>query len=334
MLATCLAFPDTRRWFHARLAVRALAAAGLIGELGTAANLRAATLPATAIVNSASVAASIGGSSVTATSNSATITTDEVLDVGLARIGSEPIILRPGIVTAIPFVLTNAGNGSEVFTLTGVPSGIAATLMSFAIDRDGNGKFDAADDTVIAPGNPTPALGPGSSLPLFALVEADAPNGDGSVQIASHAITGSGRRGTVFTGRGDGSVDAIVGPTTAAAEIRIPLVSGADNTTVMLDKSQVVLAADGSSNPTQGATITYSIVARFDGQGDARGSVLSDPIPIGTAYVPGSMLLDGVALTDAADGDRGTASDTGISVALGDVAAPARRTISFQVKIK
>ena len=95
-----------------------------------------------------------------------------------------------------------------------------------------------------------------------------------------------------------------------------------------------MLAADGSANPTHGATVTYTIAARFAGDGQARGATVSDPIPDGTAYVPGSLRLDGTALSDAADADAGTADAAGITVALGTVAAPALRTISFQVTIK
>ncbi|MEI9849934.1 MAG: hypothetical protein WDN24_02545 [Sphingomonas sp.] len=58
------------------------------------------------------------------------------------------------------------------------------------------------------------------------------------------------------------------------------------------------------------------------------------PSPPGTDYVPGSIRLDGTALTDAADADAGSFDGAGVRVALGDVAAPATRRIEFQVKIQ
>ena len=287
-------------------------------------------------MNSAAVDFGIDGTAHSAKSNNATLVTDEVLDIGLSRTGSGAIVVRPAIVAAVPFVLTNAGNGSEAFTLAGAINGLSASVTGFAVDRNGDGTYDPAVDSAITPGTATPALDPGASLQLFALVEADAPAGDGILEIRSHAVTGSSVPGTVFVGRGDGGADAIVGATTAAAAISVPLAAGTDSTSVVLDKSQIILASDGSSNAVHGATVTYTIAAHFAGQGHVRGSVLSDPIPDGTDYVPGSLRLDGLALSDAVDGDAGSAdaAGTGVSVMLGDVAAPALRTVRFQVTIK
>jgi len=312
------------------IAASAIAVALLLSASGAAARTR----PDVAIVNSAQAAFSLGGAASSAASNAATLVTLETLDIALARTGSDPIVLRPSVVTPIPFTLTNAGNGSEAFTLAGTIAGIGATITGYAIDRNGDGKYDPAVDTAIAIGANTPPLDSGASLALLVLVESDAPANGGTLTLSSHAVTGSGAPGTIFAGKGDGGVDAIVGTTTAAATLSIPLTAGTDATAVVLDKSQAILAFDGSASAVSGAIVTYTIAAHFSGSGLAKGGVLSDPIPDGTAYVPGSLRLDGAVLTDASDADAGSADAAGISVALGDVAAPALRTISFQVTIK
>jgi uncharacterized repeat protein (TIGR01451 family) len=83
-----------------------------------------------------------------------------------------------------------------------------------------------------------------------------------------------------------------------------------------------------------GATATFTIEARVSGTGSVANLVVTDAIPAGTTYVPGTLALDAGALTDAADTDAGTASDaSGISVALGSTAAGTNRSVTFDVTI-
>ena len=87
------------------------------------------------------------------------------------------------------------------------------------------------------------------------------------------------------------------------------------------------------------SVITYTLEARFT---DAvSGARIADPIPAGTAFVPGSLTLDGAPLSDAADDDAGrfdaaggTAQGPGIAVALGQVAAASVHVVQFKAKIQ
>jgi len=65
----------------------------------------------------------------------------------------------------------------------------------------------------------------------------------------------------------------------------------------------------------------------------ATDAVIADAIPAGTIYVPGSLKLDGAAVSDTGDGDAGVFDGQRVSVRLGNVASPAVRTVSFQVRI-
>jgi len=64
---------------------------------------------------------------------------------------------------------------------------------------------------------------------------------------------------------------------------------------------------------------------------------ITDAIPTGTTYVPNSLKLDGVSLTDASDSDSGKFTGSGIEVSLGTaVQSPGSsysKNISFEVKI-
>jgi hypothetical protein len=73
------------------------------------------------------------------------------------------------------------------------------------------------------------------------------------------------------------------------------------------------------------------------GSGTASNAVFNDAIPANTTYKPGSLKLNGAALSDGVDADAGQfiASPTAqISVALGTLTAVgSAQTISFVVTI-
>jgi uncharacterized repeat protein (TIGR01451 family) len=85
-----------------------------------------------------------------------------------------------------------------------------------------------------------------------------------------------------------------------------------------------------------GSILTYQIVATLAGTGTATGLVITDPLPVNTTYVPGSMAVNGLAQTDAADADlaQWVGSTQTVSLALGNVAAPATFVIVFRATIQ
>jgi uncharacterized repeat protein (TIGR01451 family) len=92
----------------------------------------------------------------------------------------------------------------------------------------------------------------------------------------------------------------------------------------------------GGNRPLPRATITYSIVVSAAGTGAATGAVFIDDIPASTTYVPNSLTLNSVALTDGADADAGffeTVPNNRVRVVLGNVTSAATQTIQFAVTI-
>jgi uncharacterized repeat protein (TIGR01451 family) len=62
----------------------------------------------------------------------------------------------------------------------------------------------------------------------------------------------------------------------------------------------------GSGGLTRpGDTLQYTVTATNVGGDDANNSVLTDAIPANTTYVPGSLVVSGVPVTDATDSDTG-----------------------------
>lgn len=264
-------------------------------------------------------------------SNTVSDRMDELLDVSIAAASSTPLGLEAGAdAQPVPFMVRNEGNGSEAFLISAGLSGAGATLRAVAMDVDDNGRFDPSIDTVIGPNDPALAFQPGMALRFFALVDTAGP---GEARLIGHArsATGTGPPGTIFPGQGDSGGDALTGRTHAEASVTLDLaVAGA---AVSLFKSQQVLDAAGNPMPVRGATVRYVIEARLTPGATVAGARIVDPVPAGTHYVPGSLKLDGTALTEAADGDPGVFQANSIEVALGDLAATPVRTIAFDVRI-
>lgn len=278
---------------------------------GAHAQVVAGTPAGTLIVNTAQAGGQVGAGTVSATSNTATLTVAERLDVTLAA--------GPAGDATPSAVVTNAGNGSEPMVVSAQDGDGADAAL--AADLDGDGRYDPATDLPLA-GGTTPALAPGASIRLFILSRAQ------KLTLSVRAATGSGAPGTTFAGRGDDGSDAVVGPTGAAAALSLTPAS-ADRAPT-LTKSQAVAAGDGVART--GGVVTYTLVAAFpSARADAR---VEDAIPSGAAYVPGSLRLDGAALSDAADADAGAVTDGVAAVSLGDVPAGAAHTIAFKVTLK
>lgn len=273
----------------------------------------------------------------TVTSNTVTLRVNELIDVAVTSTLPGPQTVAATTAT-FPFEISNTGNGPEAFLLavnTAVAGNdFALTVNSIAIDRNGNGLFDAGiDDVLTSPA--TTALLPADGL-VTVLVNVTLPAGaaDGNrsrIELTATSATGSGAPGTVFAGQGEGGVDAVVGASTAIASATGEL--QVSSTAVQLTKSAAVTNPFGGTTAVPRSVITYTIVAQVSGSGTARGLVVNDPFPAGTTYRPGTLRLDSTLLTDGADSDAGTASTTGIRVNLGDVAGGTSHSISFDVAV-
>lgn len=292
---------------------------GLATALGWTCCAQGETPAGTTIRNVAQLAYTAAGQDGTVASNESTIVTAERLDVALAA--------RPLDGTTVSATLTNQGNGQEAFTLAAAASAGTDHVVRLAIDGDGDGRYDPAHDAEIVAGR-TPVLAPGQSVVVFVVLTTGT---TGTVTLSTAAATGSGTPGTVFANAGDGGGDAVTGPTGAAAQVVVALapVAGAAPT---LTKTAAVVAPDGSALAVRGAAITYTLVARFPAATAA--ARVTDAIPAGTTYAPASLSLDDVGVSDAADTDAGTATSTGIAVALGDQPAGAVRTVRFKVIVQ
>lgn len=280
-----------------------------------------------------------GGTPTTVTSNKVSLRVDELLDVTVASADPGDVAATPGSAgRVLSFTLTNSGNGSEAFTL-GTRSAVGGddfdpAVTSVVLDSDGNGAYDPGSDTVYVAGSNDPVLAPDASLRVFVISSVPggvADGGRGQVDLTAAAKTGTGAPGTSFTGQGQGGGDAIVGTTGADGEDKgFFAVSAA---ALSFTKSASVADPFGGTSPVPGGTITYTLTATVNGSGTLTNVRIADPIPTGSTYAPGSLTLNGAALTDAADSDAGEVASGGVAVRLGTVAAGAAQIVTFKVRI-
>lgn len=287
------------------------------------------------------------GSAISVTSPPATVTVQELIEVDVTLQNAGPVPAAPGDSgRVLVFVVTNAGNGSETFGLSG-DSALAGDDFDPAgpeifLDGDGDGVYDPATDPAYVPGANDPTLdanAPGAgAVTVFVLNDiplgpADGDRGDSS--LTATAATGSGPPGTEFPGLGDGGTDALAGASGATdGAVGSYLVT---DVAVSIVKSATIADPAGGAQPVPGATVTYTLRVTVTGAGTAESIVITDPVPANTTYAAGSLTLNAAALTDAAGDDAGDFDATRpgeVTVSLGDLDPTSPpQTITFQVTI-
>jgi len=319
-----------------------LAAASAVAIVALPAPALAAGTPAGTDIKNVATATyepTPGAPEVTVDSNTVTLKVDELLDVSVSWGDPSDVVAAPGATgQVLRFTVSNGGNGSEAFGLSTVANGggddFDPSVTAIVLDTNGNNAYDAGIDTVYVPGSNDPVLAADEAITVFVLSNIPAGASDtqrGKVDLLAVAKTGSGTPGTSFAGLGQGGGNAIVGATGADAEddgwYKIAKAA------IAFSKSATVADPWGGITQAPGSVITYTLTATVSGTGSLGNVRVSDPIPAGTTYTPGSLTLDGSALSDAADADAGAFTGSAIGVGLGTLASGASRTVTFKVKI-
>lgn len=327
----------------------------LVPQLGWALGTPAGTV----ISSSATLSYELGGlAQPPITIVPATVKVDELIQPTLTWQDGTPVSVNsPGTNDALTFMLTNSGNGHEAFRLArtnGPPPILPGNYMplngsigSIYLENGLLAGFQAAGpnaDTVYIPGVNDPNLAPDAGQFIYVISDtpSDVPgNTLGEVLLTAASLT-TGASGALpgasFAGLGDGGVFAVVGSTRALANAtgRYITTDSVDSLNLALNKTvAAVLDPDGTAVLMHNSVMTYQIAATLSGTGTATNLVITDPLPDNLSYVPGSLVVDGIAQTDAADADQGQfiAATRTVSVSLGNVAAPANIVISFRATI-
>jgi uncharacterized repeat protein (TIGR01451 family) len=321
-----------------------LQSALLLLSVAHASPLLAAGTPAgTVIDNIAEVSFDLGGVQATETSNIASITVVERIDVVIALQSSQVLVAASDLDRSLLFTVTNTGNGTETFALS-IDSVLAGddfdpipAVPPIYFDTDGSGDFSAGD-IAYAAGTNDPLLNADQSVDILLVndIPAAALNGQlGRSELSASSTTGTGNPGDSFPGQGDGGIDAVLGGSGGTSALFGEyLVSDAQ---LDILKSVVISNQFGNPDPIPGATLTYTVTVEVVTSGTATAAVFSDAIPAGTTYTANTILLNTLSLTDATDADAGeldTSVTPTVIIRLGDLTqADGIQTVEFQVTI-
>jgi uncharacterized repeat protein (TIGR01451 family) len=305
----------------------------------------------TIITNVATVNYSLGGATHAPISATASIKVDELIQPVLTWQDAAAVAaISPGTNDALQFLLTNAGNGQEAFSLTRtngplpLPAGnytpLNGTIGSMYLENGLQAGFQATGpnaDTLYVSGSNDPNLAAGAGKIIYVISDTPVvPNGaKGDVLLAAASLTpgaAGAAPGTSLAGLGQGGGYAVVGATRGQASATGSYT--AISLTMTVNKTLVsAVDPNGTAVLMPGTVLTYQIAVSLSGAGTATNLVIADPLPADTAYVPGSIIVDGTAKTDAADADNAQFTANTVSVSLGNVAAPANIVITFRATI-
>ncbi|HVQ40126.1 MAG TPA: isopeptide-forming domain-containing fimbrial protein, partial [Pyrinomonadaceae bacterium] len=208
------------------------------------------------------------------------------------------------------FRICNTGNVPSSYTITDASVSSPAKLIILSFDNDASGTV-SFDDLLITIGETSSiSVAPGSCLGVLAVVDTLDIPADSLLQINLRAGTNAagaanGRaedNGTIINSVGRGP--QFSNPTSAA----LPPLKQVNDT------NQTVV--------TRGTPFTYSLAFRNSGDVTARNVMISDEIPTGIDYVPGSLRLEsngGKQLTDAQDADEGFVRGQHLELRLAEV---------------
>ncbi len=264
--------------------------------------------------------------------------------------GSSVSVKTPDLERALTFSLTNTGNGDETFSLSWVSQ--AAGIDDFdpldlvmwledngiaGLQMDGIGP-----DIMYVSGINDPLLGADKSLVYY--VVADIPDklgyGDeGIAGVEAASLTSGaagGNLGSVLTGMGHDGVDAIVAMKGGARAEANGVYETADSRVDVAKEIITTVDKFGSSIFMPETEVGYRITIKVMGA-IAKDLVITDPVPNGTSFVRGSVMVDGVAQTDVDDADSADFDSTtskAVVVKLGDVAGGTVRVVELKVAIK
>lgn len=190
------------------------------------------------------------------------------------------------------------------------------------------------------PGVNDPVLAPDATRVIHVVSDIPAGialGGLGNVGITASSLTpgASGAApGTGLPGAGAGGVIAVVGGSQATATVVGSYIVAGFSVAVA---KTVLLVQDpkGGDLIMPGSVLTYRVVLSVTGAGTANNLAMSDPLPLETTFVAGSIKVNGLARTDAVDADNAdyTPATRTVSARFGNTLSPATQTIDFQVTV-
>ncbi|MEQ1813846.1 MAG: DUF11 domain-containing protein [Candidatus Nitrotoga sp.] len=316
--------------------------------------VQAAGTPAgTDISNQVTLGYTDEGVATTTSSNIATFTVAEIIDVSLIAQDAAPVIVNsPDTNRPLTVLLTNIGNGSENFSLVRnnlLPGDqfdpVTAASGGIFLESGAQPGFQASGpnaDALYIEGINNPVLAADASLVVYLV--SDIPNslglgstGQSSLSVESRTAGAAGAApGTILNGLGAGGVDALVGATGATASTTGSYQIGGLAVSVSKSVTFIQDPQGRTGNAAiimPGTVLTYSVIVNVIGNGTANNLAFNDPLPAETSFVPNSITVNGAPRTDAIDADGADFTANTINVIFGNTISPATHAIEFRVTV-
>lgn len=241
--------------------------------------------------------------SIHAFADSTVVVVGQVAGAGIAP--PRAVLGDAGITSVIGHTLTNMGNGDDSFTVTAISRRGWPTRVYR--DANGNGALDPGETVLTTP------------IPLAMGISAE-------ILVAVDVPATAAVRGIIDTV----TVNAASGYDPGATASLFDVLTVRDaGIAIALDKS-----VDRPS-ATVGDLVTYSITYTASGTGSATELEITDPVPVGASYVPGTLRLNGVSVTDQPGDDAGFFDVPAARVifTVGNITAGQTGTVTFQVRV-
>lgn len=311
------------RGLAAALALALAAAIAPVAHAGVAAG--------TLISNTAHVRYELGGVIHDVDTNAVATRVDEIVAFDISDAGNASTDSTND--TTLAFVVRSIGNGCENVVLAASASeGATLENIRIVIDANDDGVMQSAIDTVYTSG-PGPRLCAGESVHVFVTIP-DTAGGisQGEVTLIARGGPTPSARGAILPNAGDAGGDMISGGDAIAH--RAFSVDASDALRVSLLKSQTVLSDPSALRVAVGDVVAYTLRFAAAGAGLVEDAVLSDPLPAGLAYVAGTLIVDGVPISDGDDADIGQVTNGAVLIRLPTAAAPFEHVVTFNARVR
>ncbi len=287
------------------------------------------TLAGKKINNQATVNVNIGGTTYNIHSNVDKFVIDQIVDINLKWQDDKAIdVAASEKQRVLTFILKNEGNGKDTINLSNEHNKTSAFVpenRKIYIDKNANGIFDDKDKLVSSID-----LNADKSAILF--IVSDIPDANLTAKEKAYEIlkAKSTKKSSSKKDRPN-SVDIVVR-------------KSEDNDTgiyIVRDyflqsiKSKKVISGDKKAHT--GSTIEYKIELSIGGENKdkvIKNIDLKDVISSDSQYIPNSLKLNGVSLSDKIDNDNGYIKGSTVFVHIDKIEGNNIATITFDVKIK
>lgn len=308
----------------------------------------AGTAAGTLIRNTVTVGYTAAGVPKTQEATSIPIKVAQVLSPKVTWQDATPVPSNsPDAVRVLTFALTNLGNSNDTFVLARdnaiagdqfdpVESPLGAIWLESGAQPGLQTSGPNADIVYVAGTNDV-ALASDATRTVYVVSNiptglTTGAQGRVSLQARSTRVPAGTTAGTQV-GTDAGGVALVAGPGGASSAAQGSYLVSV--IAVSINKAVVATVdTQGGNRVMPGTLLTYRLTVAATGTGSAANVIVTDTLPDALSYVAGSITVDGVARTDAVDGDDSSFAAGSLKTVLSTITAPQSRVIEFKATIK